>query len=95
MIAVFAKFGHVTSTPLQKRKTVNAEWYINIWKTVNAEWYVNICVPKVFEACTAHRPNNGTRGLLLHHENAHTAAATLHYLEANHPDPVFHGLSRL
>ena len=38
IIAVFAKFGHVTSTPLQKRKTGNTEWYINI------------CLPKVFEA---------------------------------------------
>ena len=30
MIAVFfAKLCHVTSVPLQERKTVNAEWYIN------------------------------------------------------------------
>ena len=50
MIAVlFAKSGHVTSTPLQKRKTVNAEWYINI------------CLPKAFEAWTARRPNKQSR----------------------------------
>ena len=50
MIAVFfAKSGHVTSTPLQKRKTVNAEWYINIG------------LPKVFEAWTARRPNEQSR----------------------------------
>ena len=43
MIAVFlAKSGHVTSVPLQERKTVNAEWYINF------------CLPKVFEAWCAH-----------------------------------------
>ena len=72
-IAVFAKIGHVTSTPLEERKTGNAEWYINI------------CLPKVFEAWTAHRPNNGTHGLLLHHDDvsAHAAVATLDYLEAN------------
>ena len=47
--------------------------------------YINICLPKVFEAWTARRPNKGTRGLLLHHGNAsaNTAAATLDYLEAN------------
>ena len=39
-------------------------------KTDNAEWYVNICLPKVFEAWTVRRPNNGTQGLLLHHDNA-------------------------
>ena len=44
MIAVvFAKSGHVTFTPLQKRKTVTAEWYINV------------CLPKAFEAWIARR----------------------------------------
>ena len=45
MIAVFfAKSDHVTSTPLQESKTVNAEWYINI------------CLPKVFEVWSAGCP---------------------------------------
>ena len=50
-----------------------------------AEWYINICPSKVFEAWSARRPNDGARGLLLHHDNAtvHTAAAILDYLEAN------------
>ena len=67
----FAKFGHVTSVPLQERKTVQAEWYINI------------CLPKVFQARIAHRPNTGTRSLLFHRYNVstHTAAATLDYLK--------------
>ena len=74
MIAVFfAKSGHVASFPIQERKTVNAEWY------------TNICLPKVFEAWSARRPNNGTRSRLLHHDNAsaHTAVATLDYPEAD------------
>ena len=74
MIAVFfAKSGHVASFPLQK------------FKTVNAEWCTDICLPKVFEAWSARRPNNGTRSLLLHHDNASTrsAAATLDYPEAD------------
>ena len=50
MIAVFfTKSGHVTSTPLWNRKTVNAEWYINIW------------LPKVFKAWTARCPNKQSR----------------------------------
>ena len=73
IIAVFAKLGHVTSTPHQERKTGNAEWC------------VNICPPEIFEASTARRPNSGTHGLLLHHDNAsvHTTAATLDYLDAH------------
>ena len=74
MIAVFfAESGHVASVPFLERKRVNAEWYIDI------------CLPKVFEAWSVRRPNTGTRGLLLHHDNAgaHTAAATLDYLETN------------
>ena len=73
MIAVFfAKSDHAAPVSFQERKTVNAEWYINI------------CLPKVFEAWSARRPNNGTRCPLLHHNNesANTATATLDYLEA-------------
>ena len=60
MIAVFfAKSGRLASVPLQARKTVNAEWYINT------------CLPKVFEAWSARRPNTGTRGLLLYLTTVH------------------------
>ena len=74
MIAVFfAQSGYVSSVLLQERKTVDIEWYINIY------------LPKVFEAWSGRRPSNGTHGLLFHHDNAsaHTAAATLDYLKTN------------
>ena len=58
-IAVFfAKSGHATSVLLQEKKPVNAEWCINT------------CQPEFLEAWSARRPDNGTRGLLLHHRNA-------------------------
>ena len=90
-IAVFfAKSGHVASVLLQEKKTVSAEWYINI------------CLSKVFEAWCARSPYNDTRGLLLNHDNAsaHTAATTLDYLETNcvqlvTQNPEFPGLSPL
>ena len=81
MIAVFfVKSGHAASVLLQERKTVNAEWYINT------------CLPKVFEAWSAHHPNTATCSLLLHQDNtgAHTAAATLDYLEENRVQLVTH-----
>ena len=57
-MVVFAKSVHVDSVPLQERKTVTAEWYINT------------CLTKVFEAWTACHPNTCTRCLLLRHGNA-------------------------
>ena len=81
MIAVFfAKSGHVATIPLVERKTVTADWYINT------------CLPQVFEAWSTRRPRTGTRGLLLHHDNAsaHTAAATLDYLQENNVQLVTH-----
>ena len=73
MEVFFTESSHTTSVPLQERKTVIAEWYINI------------CLPKVFGAWISRRPNNGTHGLLLHHDkaSAQPAAATLDYQEAN------------
>ena len=70
MIAVFfAKSDHAAPVSFQERKTVNAEWYINI------------CLPKVFEAWSARHPNNATHDLLLHHNaSAHTAAVTVDYV---------------
>ena len=81
MIAVFfSKSGHVASIPLLERKTVTSEWY------------TNTCLPQVFEAWSKRRPRTGTRGLLLHHDNAsaHTAAATLDFLQENNVQLVTH-----
>ena len=68
----FAKSGHMASVPRQERKIVNVEWH------------VNICWPKVFEGGDLVQ-TTGPAALLPHHDNAnaHTAAATLDYLEAN------------
>ena len=74
MIACFfAKFGQVATIPLEDRKTVTADWY------------VNHCLPKVFQAWCERRPRTGVRGLLFHHDNvsAHTAAVTLYFLAAS------------
>ena len=81
MIAVFfSKSGHVATVPLEERRTVNAEWYINI------------CLPKVIEAWSARRPGTSPRRILLHHDNAtaHTAASTLDYLQENGVQLVTH-----
>ena len=69
----FAKIGHVATIPLEDRKTVTADWY------------VNHCLPKVFQTWCKRRPQTRVRGLLLHHDNAsvHTAAVTLDFLAAS------------
>ena len=69
----FAKFGHVATIPLEYRRTVTADCY------------VNHCLPKIFQAWRKRRPRTGIRGLLLHHHNAsaHTAAVTLDFVAAN------------
>ena len=60
-------------TPLQERKTVDAEWYTNILPAQGLRGL----------DCTS--SNNGTHGLLLHHDKTIVkhATATLDYLEAN------------
>ena len=81
MIACFyAKFGQVATIPLEDRKTVTADWYVNHY------------LPKVFQAWCKRRPRTGVRGLLLHHDNAseHTAAVTLDFLVANDVQLVTH-----
>ena len=73
MIACFfAKFGHVATIPLEDRKTVTADWYINHY------------LPKIFQTWCRRRLRTGVLGLLLHHDNAsgHTAAGTLDFLVA-------------
>ena len=82
MIACFfgKKIGHVATIPLEDRKTVTADWY------------VNHCLPKVFQAWCKRCPRMGVRGLLLHHDNAsaHTAAVTLDFLAASDVQLVTH-----
>lgn len=69
----FSLTGHVATVPLEDRKTVNADWY------------VNVCVPQVFAKWSQRRPKTGTRGLLWHHDNAsaHTAARTVEFFDEN------------
>ena len=69
----FANFGHVATIPLEDRKTVTADWY------------VNHCLHEVFEARCKRCPRTGVLGLLLHHDNAraHTATVTLDFLASN------------
>ena len=69
----FAKFGHVATMPLEDRKTVTTDWY------------VNHCSTKVFQEWCKRRPRTDVRGLLLLHDSAssHTAAGTLDFLAAN------------
>ena len=74
MLACFvAKFGHFATIPLEDRKTVTDDWY------------VNHCVPKIFQATCKRCPQMGVHGLLLHHDNAsmHTSAVTLDFVAAN------------
>ena len=73
MACFFEKFGHVATIPLEDRKTVTADWY------------VNCCLPKVFQAWRKRRHRTVVCGLLLHHYNAseHTAAVTLDFLAAS------------
>ena len=76
----FAEFGHITTVPLEDRKTVTADWY------------VNQCLPKVFQAWCKQHPWKGVCGLLLHHDDArvHTAAVTLDFLAAKDVQLVTH-----
>ena len=80
IVYFFANFGHVATIPLEYRKTVKADWY------------VNHCLPKIFRAWCKRRPQTGVRGLLFHHDNAsaYTAAVTLDFLAANDVRMVTH-----
>ena len=81
MIACFfANFSHVATIPLEDRKRVTADWY------------VNHCLPKIFQAWCKWHPRMGGRGLLLHHDNASadTAAVALDFLATNDVQLVVH-----
>lgn len=71
MVAVFfRRQGLVAAVPLEKGRTVTAQWYCDV------------CLPSAFEKLENERPSAGLRGILLHHDNApaHTAARTLDVL---------------
>ena len=53
----FAKFGHVATIPLEDKKTITADWY------------VNHCLPQIFQAWCKRCPRTGVRSLLLHHDS--------------------------
>ena len=81
MIACFfAKIGHVAAIPLEDRKTVTADRYVNHY------------LLKIFQAWCKQCLRTDVRGLLLHHDNAsaHTAAVTLDFLAASDVQVVTH-----
>ena len=56
MVASYiAKTGHITTIPLEERRTVAADWYMHQ------------CLPKVLHAVRTRRPKSG---ITLHHDNA-------------------------
>lgn len=72
MVAVFfGALGHIATIPVLEQKTVTAKWY------------VEKCLPEVLKKWSSAHPKTGTRGLLLHHDNAssHTAGLTLDFLK--------------
>ena len=67
-----AKTEHITTIPLEEKRTVIADWY------------VHQCLPQVLHAVCTRRPKTGTH---LHIENAspHTAAATREFQASQGP----------
>ena len=81
MIACFfARTGHVKTVLLEEHRTVTADWY------------VTVCLPQVFDAVKNRRPKTGTRGLLLHQDNApaHTAGRTADFFREQHVTNLSH-----
>ena len=84
MVASYiAKVGHITTIPLEYRRTVTAGWY------------VHQCLTKVLHAVRTRHPKSG---ITIHHDNApvHTAAATREFLAsagcpADVTSPLFSG----
>ena len=74
------KIGHVATIPLENRKTVTADWYVQ--QTVH----------KIFQAWCKRRPRTDVHCLLLYHDNASadTAAVNLDFAAANDVHLVTH-----
>ena len=71
VVAVFFnKSGFFHVVPLEKGKTINAEWY------------TTVCLNSVFEKYTENKPATLLRKVLFHHDNAssHTAIKTVEFL---------------
>jgi len=71
MVAVFfRRTGPVAIVPIEKGKTVNAQWY------------TETCLSTAFAELEQQRPKTCVRGILLHQDNArpHVAARTLDFL---------------
>ena len=86
IVTVFAKSGHVTSTLLQKRKTGNAKWYINL------------CLPKVSLWLSKQRhPGSAAppQQCKWPHPCHHSWLPGRKMPSAGHPDPVFSRVSPL
>ena len=92
IVFFFAKSGQAASVPLQERKMVIAEWYINI------------CPPVVFEARSARTLSKQRHPLPVipprprkscSHRRHHPALPGSKSHSACHPNLVFPGLSRL
>ena len=78
MVASYsAKTRHITTIPLEERRTVTADWY------------VHQCLPQVLRAV---RTGRSKSGITLHHGNApaHTAAATREFLACDGVQLIFH-----
>ena len=78
MVACFFGItGHVTTVPLEQRRTVNSEWY------------TSICLPEVF---TKIRETNHRRRIILHHDNAssHTSGQTKTFLSSHNIELMGH-----
>lgn len=61
-------------------------------RTVNAEWYCNIGLSDLFRQVREKRPRSGMRNMIFHHDNApaHTAARTAEFLTTNGINPLPH-----
>ena len=81
MVATFvARVGHVATIPLVQQRTVTGEWY------------ATHCLPQALEAVARRRPRTGTRGTLLHHDNApaHRSRIVMQFLAREHIQEVGH-----
>ena len=64
-------------------KGIRAVVALESGKTVSSEWYTTSCLPELIQNVHKMRPEDGTRGLLLHHDNAssHKALKTRKFIE--------------
>lgn len=80
VLTFFSSAGAVSTSILQERRTVNAEWYCTVG------------LAELFQRVKEMKPRSGMRDLIFHHDNApaHTAARTVQFLEKNHVSVIPH-----